>query len=137
MKYKKWTLIGACLAGLLVIYLSQRFDYTGLFVADSTRYPNLSFVLNRVVRLVLNDTICLVLIREFFADSRFTRIGLKVFFVELFVLLPLYLTVKLYTEGPTEISSPLLSPIHRMIVNPLLMIILMVGFYYQKIRYKP
>jgi hypothetical protein len=56
--------------------------------------------------------------------------------VEVFLLLPAYFIVKLTLEGDSEISSPLLSQIHRLIVNPLLMFLLMVGFVYQRVRTK-
>jgi len=50
---------------------------------------------------------------------------------EFFILLPIYFIMKLSLEGDSEISSPLLSQLHRMIVNPLLMIILILGLVYQ------
>jgi len=132
----QWIAVFVSLAGLALIYLFQQFDYFDLIRrvvgADTDSDPNVPFIVNRTLRLILNDLLCLVLILNFFHDSRFTRVAMYVFLAELFLLLPAYLAIKLTLEGPSEISSPLLSPIHRMIVNPLLMVILIAGFYYQR-----
>jgi hypothetical protein len=57
---------------------------------------------------------------------------LGVFVVELFVVLPIYFLLKLNLEGASEISSPLLSFIHRLIVNPMLMVLTGIALAYQK-----
>jgi len=50
------------------------------------------------------------------------------FLAELFILLPVYFALKISLEGDAEISSPLLSQLHRMIVNPLLMLVLIMDY---------
>jgi cadmium resistance protein CadD (predicted permease) len=60
------------------------------------------------------------------------KVATAVFLIELLVLLPIYLGIKLGWEGDSEISSPLLSFVHRLIVNPLLMFVLMVGLVLQR-----
>jgi len=127
-----WIAVG--LVGLLVIFVFQRIDYFAFAVGAETSYthPELTFIVNRAIRLILNDTFCVILIANYFARQDFVRIGWWLFLIELFVVLPAYLWIKLTIEGPSEISSPLLQPVHRMIVNPLLMIILMAAFYYQQ-----
>ena len=82
----------------------------------------------------MNDFACLLLIYVFFEDKKYLKMGFWVFLIELLVILPIYLVLKLSLEGTSEISSPLLSQIHRLIVNPTLMILLMLGFVYQKYR---
>lgn len=62
------------------------------------------------------------------------RVGFYVFLFELLILLPLYFTIKLTVEGTSEISSPLLSQIHRMIINPMLMILTIIAFFYQRFK---
>ncbi|MFN5071353.1 MAG: hypothetical protein ACK5EY_04245, partial [Cyclobacteriaceae bacterium] len=78
--------------------------------------------------------LCLVIIRAWFADERITWLAWWVFGFELVVLLPVYLTVKLWLEGPTELSVPWLQQVHRLIINPLLMGLLMVSLLYQSNR---
>lgn len=121
--------------GLFLVYLFQRVDYLGVAAAlFGLPAPSAtsSFVVNRMSRLIINDLLCVTLVSTFFQDERFTRLAWWVFLGELLVLLPLYLVLKLSAEGPTELSSPVFQPLHRMIVNPLLMIILIAGMYYQR-----
>jgi exosortase F-associated protein len=115
----------------------QRVDYLGVIAGMlglSSPSETSSFVVNRMSRLIINDLLCVTLVATLFQDARFTRLAWWVFLGELLVLLPLYLLLKLSAEGPTEISSPVFQPLHRMIVNPLLMIILIAGMYYQHRR---
>lgn len=131
---KNFAIISA-LTGLLLVYLFQRFDYLGA-VANWLGQPapsaGMSFVINRTTRLFINDLFCLVLIAALFDESKYARLAFWIFVAELFVLLPVYLVIKLSLEGPTELSSPMLQPLHRMIINPLLMVILIAGSYYQR-----
>lgn len=121
----------ALVAGLAMVYVFQNVDYfAGL--TGMNNHANLAFAFNRTLRLVVNDSLCMGLIYLLFRDRKFVRLGFKVFLLELFIILPAYLIIKLELEGPSEISSPLLSPVHRMIVNPLLMIILIIGLWLQR-----
>lgn len=99
---------------------------------DFILQPNVVFVINRTIRLLINDTLCMILIFALFQKKSYLKLSAVIFVFEAGLLLPLYLWAKLSLEGPSEISSPLLSPIHRMVVNPLLMIVLMAAFYYQQ-----
>lgn len=136
---KRNLLIALALSGLFLVYVFQRFDYLGfLYNLIGINQPSAtaSFVVNRSLRLIANDLLSIVLIQSLFSEARFTRLAFLVFLVEFLILLPSYLVVKLNAEGPTELSSPMYQPLHRMIVNPLLMIILIAGFYYQRWREK-
>lgn len=126
-------------AGLLMLfgmYLFQRIDFFQL-IASLIHYrspfnPNVVFVVNKTTRLIINDLACFVIIFAIFRDAMYLRLSFYVFLFELMVLLPLYFYLKLTFEGDSEISSPLLSQIHRLIINPMLMILLMAGFFYQR-----
>ena len=120
------------MAGMVVlglVYLFQRINVAGLFGDLS---PNLTFIINRTARLIVNDLACFLIILGLFREKSYLKIAFWVFLVELLVILPIYLVIKLNVEGDAEISSPLLSHIHRLIVNPMLMILLIAGFFYQK-----
>lgn len=137
---RRLVLAGVALTGLFLVYILQRLDYLGLMSGVLGMTPptaTVSFIVNRTLRLIANDLLCLLLISVLFQEPRFSRVAFWIFLVELFVILPLYLFVKLTIEGPSEISSPLLQPIHRMIVNPLLMVILIAAFYYQRWLERP
>lgn len=82
--------------------------------------------------MLVNDLVCMTLIYVLFLKKEYVRLAFYVFLIELLLILPVYLYFKLTLEGDSEISSPLLSPIHRMVINPLLMIVLIAGLYYQQ-----
>ena len=95
-------------------------------------HPNVVFIINKTVRLVVNDLACMLLIFAVFQRKSYLLVAFYVFIFELLILLPVYFAVKLSLEGDSEISSPLLSFVHRLIVNPMLMFVLIAGFVYQR-----
>ncbi len=135
---KKKLLITGALIILTAVYLQQRVSYAELInymlpQAWEISHANTVFVVNKTIRLILNDLACLLLITALFPGKVYLKAALYLFLIELLVLLPVYFILKLTLEGPSEMSSPLLSHIHRLIINPLLMFLLMIGFLYQKI----
>lgn len=135
---KKKLLITGALIILAAVYLQQRFNYAVLLnyilpQALDISHGNVVFIVNKTIRLILNDLACLMLITALFPGKFYMKAALYLFLIELFLMLPIYFIVKLNLEGPSEISSPLLSQIHRLIVNPLLMFLLMIGFLYQRL----
>ncbi len=114
---------------LAFVYLFQKHNF---WVGFEGMHPNAIFAINRTARLTLNDLACFLIILAVFREKKYLKLAFFVFLVELLVILPVYLVVKLGLEGDSEISSPLLSQIHRLIVNPMLMILLMAGFLYQR-----
>jgi len=124
------SIIVLCFLGLVAVFMFQQFSYAHFFYKDITS-PQMIFIINKSARLILNDTLCLGLIYAVYYKANYVKLGSLVQLVEMLVLLPLYFYFKLTLEGDSEISSPLLSQIHRLIVNPMLMILLMIGFYYQ------
>lgn len=134
-------MIGGALLVLVLVFVFQRFNYAVALTSFLTEglqitQPNTIFIINKTIRLVLNDMACMVLIYAWFKERKYLTVSFYLFLVEVFLLLPIYFIVKLSLEGDSEISSPLLSQIHRLIVNPLLMFLLMVGFVYQRARMK-
>lgn len=121
-------LFSAGIAILAAIYLFQRVNTAAIL---GELHPNLIFIINRTTRLILNDFACLIIILAIFREAKYLKIAFWIFLLELLVILPLYFVLKLSLEGASEISSPLLSQIHRLIVNPMLMILLIAGFFYQ------
>ena len=119
---------------LILVYIFQRISLAGIMGLEAeTLHPNVVFILNRTVRLIINDVACFLLIYVFFQEKKYLKLAFWVFLIELLVILPVYFVIKLSMEGDSEISSPLLSQIHRLIVNPTLMILLILGFFYQRL----
>lgn len=127
------------LLGLATVYVFQRTNYA-LFllqaIAISNPGENLVFCASKTLRLVANDLICFGVIFAIFREKNARQVALAVFLAELFIILPIYLVIKLNLEGPSEISRPMLSFIHRLIVNPTLMVLTGVALAYQRF-YRP
>ena len=120
---------------LVLVFLFQKFSYYHFFAGivgySGHVHEYTVFIINKTTRLLINDTTCLVLIYALFYNTKYIRLGAFVQLIEMFLILPAYFIVKLNLEGDSEISSPLLSQFHRLIVNPTLMILLIIGFFYQ------
>jgi exosortase F-associated protein len=135
---KRYALVALAMLILLIVYLFQKISYAGIvnFILPESltiNHPYGVFIFNRTIRLIINDGACMLLIWSLFGQMKYLKAAFIIFLIELFIMLPLYFIIKLNLEGASEISSPLLSQIHRIIVNPLLMLILILGFYYQKV----
>lgn len=121
--------------GLALIYLFQYTDFLQLFTGSQFG-PGYHFIANRMVRILVNDTCMLVLIYALFRDQRAVRLAFYIQVIDILVLFPLYLLLKLPAEGASELSSPFLAQFHRLIVNPTLMVLLIGGIYYQRMGIK-
>ncbi len=118
--------------GLALVFLFQEYSIaTHWFGIES---PTVAFAVNRTIRVLCNDVFMLILIVAWFNDRTTTRLALAIQAIDLFLLLPLYLWAKLSWEGTSEISTPLLSQFHRLIVNPTLMILLIPAVYFQRMN---
>lgn len=132
----RWTLIVIAFLGLGVVFLFQSVDWLELLCPGCSFHPNTRFAVKRIVRVLLNDSFMLLFIHVWFADRSITRLALIVQAIDTLILLPLYLVVKLSIEGDEEISMPFLSQLHRLIVNPTLMVLLIPAVYYQRAQSK-
>lgn len=131
--------VTALLILLAALYVFQKFNYLGWMMGivgqdGSVVHPYAYFIFNKTVRFILNDLCCLGCIYLLFQQQKYLKVAWLVFLFELVILLPLYFTLKLSLEGDDEISSPLLSQLHRLIVNPTFMILLVIAFYYQRFQ---
>ena len=122
-------LIGIGIAGVIATYLAQNF----VFVEHWGLSEQWEFVVRKMLRVLLNDLSMLIFIAAWFRDRKVTRLAIFVQLADGLILLPIYLIVKLSLEGTSEISAPLLSQFHRLIVNPTLMILLIPAMYFQRL----
>ncbi len=126
------TLIALGGALLAFIYIFQQTDLLPYLGLGNLKDEWLVFSITRAIRVLLNDAACILIIHAVFNEKRYSLVAGYFFCFEFFVLLPIYLAIKLSIEGPSEISSPLLSQFHRLIVNPVLMFVLFIGMYFQR-----
>ncbi|SMG11089.1 exosortase F-associated protein [Marivirga sericea] len=120
------SLILISLIGLGVIFIVQRFNYSILFF-DSLSGEN-KFIFNRGIRFLLNDNLVLLLIYALFYDKKYVKFGLAVEGVGFFFLLIPYFILRF----STDIDHMYISFIHRLIINPTLMVLLIPAIYIQR-----
>jgi len=116
-----------CAAGLMVIFLTQQWSAADFFGLPFEGIG--AFIFNRSIRFILNDLLAIGLIHALFNNRRFTLLAFYVqIFGMVFILFP-YFIAKLYYPS---YNGPLINFIHRIILNPLLILLLIPAFYYQK-----
>jgi exosortase F-associated protein len=120
------------LAGLALVFIFQQ-TYLSSITGPGFSNNETNFIVNRFLRIFLNDAFMLLILYALFADYKVLKLAVFIQVIDLAVLFPAYLVVKLTLEGDSEISSPFLSQFHRLIVHPTLMILLIPAFYYQKL----
>lgn len=116
-----------CILLLLLFYLFQK-DIIG-----SLEFQNLSkdsiFILKKSLRFVINDLLMIGVIYGLFNKNDYVKVAFLVQVLGLILLLIPYLLIKLYIGG---YNGPMVSFLHRLVLNPLLLILLIPAFYYQE-----
>ena len=113
--------------GLVVVYMFQRTDLAGQWhLADSAVGK---FLINRGIRFILNDLFAVALIYALFHTRKYVVFAVWTQLAGMVLFLIPYFVLKLYF--PTY-NGPLLSFLHRLILNPTLLLLLIPAFYYQE-----
>ena len=115
------------LTGLVIVFLFQRLDVAtmlGVGGADINR-----FLVNRTVRFLLNDAFAIGLIYALFMERKYVIFALYVQAAGVVLFLIPYFILKLYFQS---YNGPLISFLHRIILNPTLLMLLIPAFYYQR-----
>ena len=120
---------------MLVYVLQRKLFYVlpfqielGPQVYDREAIDTFPFILSKVIRFVLNDFFAILIINALFPERKYLTFAVWVFFIGFLLLLPLYLVLFLgyFNESFTYINH-----IHRLVMNPVLMMILIPAFYLQ------
>ncbi len=114
-----------CTIGLLAVFLFQRWDVGALIGIDS---PINRFLVNRTIRFLLNDAFAIGLIYALFVERKYVIFSLYVQMVGVIAFLIPYFILKIYY--PTY-NGPMINFLHRLILNPTLLMLLIPAFYYQ------
>jgi len=129
VKYK--IVLGLALLGLMSFYVFQK---NIMSVFDCAALQNFQiFALKKVVRFLINDLLMIGVIYGLFRQVEYVKVAVIVSFCGFFLFLVPYLVFK-FNMG--WYNGPLVSFLHRLVLNPLLMILLIPAFYYQKIKQK-
>ena len=114
-------------AGLALVFLFQRIN-----VAEVTGLSDIhiyQFIINRSIRFILNDFLAIGLIYALFGERKYVVFALWVQGIGIVFFLIPYFILKI--QYPAY-NGPLLSFLHRLILNPTLLLLLIPAFYYQK-----
>lgn len=130
MGAKRWTI--GLLAGVLLVafFMVQRAS-----VAQTLGFTDKSvvFVFDKTFRFVVNDLLMVGIIYSLYGQRRYVYFALWVQLVGIiFILIP-YLIIKLYFEAG---NGPMVSFLHRLIINPTLMILLIPAFWLQSRKHQ-
>jgi len=126
---KRWFIAVCALLVLLVSFQFRTLNFTALalgFDADDLR-PWI-VISNKVIRYLINDFAALVLLWVLFQRRDYLQLAVLVLLFGLFILLPLYFVGYFYLRESLGIT---LSYLHRLIMNPTLMMLLIPLFYFQ------
>ena len=115
-----------CVAGLVGVFLFQRFDVAGLIGIETNINK---FLLNRTIRFLLNDALTIGLIYALFVERKYVVFAVYVQLAGVVLFLLPYFVLKIYFPS---YNGPLISFLHRLIVNPTLLMLLIPAFYYQR-----
>lgn len=113
-------------AGLVLVFLFQRQDVAILLGVEENVWR---FIINRSIRFIINDVMAILLIYSLFYERKYVLFAVWVqIFGMVFVLIP-YFFIKFNFPG---YNGPLISFLHRLVLNPTLLLLLIPAFYYQK-----
>ncbi len=140
MSGQRWFYLWVGAAGLFLVYFFQNYlDFYSLLQLKAPRELNYQasfqeveyspFILNKALRYLCNDLFSIALIFAIFGERKYVRFAVWVMLFGLLVLLPIYLL--LYLSQPEGFSS-MLSHLHRVVMNPVLMLLLIPAFFAQR-----
>jgi exosortase F-associated protein len=113
-------------AGLVLIFLFQRTDVA---ITLGIKENIWRFIFNRSLRFILNDALAILLIYALFYERKYAWFAFMVQLFGLFFVLIPYFILKFNFPG---YNGPLISFLHRLVLNPTLILLLIPAFYYQQ-----
>jgi len=120
--------IALALMGLMLLFLFQQASLVPLSGVSGTTWE---FIINRTLRFLINDLLVVLLIHSLFQKRSYTQFALVVQVVGFALILLPYFVIKFQYPG---YNGPLISFLHRLVVNPLLMLLLIPAFYFLQLK---
>jgi exosortase F-associated protein len=115
-----------CLLLLVMVFLFQKINvatYLGMHDVNAV------FIVNRCIRFLLNDLFAMGLIYVLFQEKKYILFSIAVQVAEVALILLPYFVIKIYFM---TYNGPLISFLHRLVMNPILLLLLIPAFYYQR-----
>lgn len=113
--------------GLVAVFLFQRIDVATMLGSGEPAINR--FLINRSIRFLMNDAFAIGLIYALFEQRKYVIFSLYVQVAGVVLFLIPYFILKIYL--PTY-NGPMISFLHRLVLNPTLLMLLIPAFYYQK-----
>lgn len=127
-------LLAVSILALTAIFLFQGVNFAKLFIPDIESMSKIFvFNTNKAIRFVLNDIFSILLIYALFTERKYVVFACLVQLTGMVCILFPYLVLKTYHPA---YNGPLISYLHRLVVNPLLLLLLIPAFYYQRMQKK-
>jgi exosortase F-associated protein len=119
----------ASVIGLALVFIFQKSDASEFLGWEFK--PIGRFIINRSVRFLLNDIFAIGLIYALFREKKYIFFSLAVQAIGLVLFLMPYFILKV--NFPSY-NGPLINYLHRLILNPTLLLLLIPAFYYQRMK---
>jgi len=124
-------LVGFGFSALLIVYLFQGVNYASWLGLAEGHSPIFINNVNKTVRFVINDVLAIMIIAGLFQHRRYVWLALTVQAVGTLLILVPYLFLKI---AYPSYNGPLISFLHRLVVNPLLLLTMIPAIWYQQRR---
>jgi exosortase F-associated protein len=118
-----------CVTVLLVVFIYQRFDWCAWFGLEARGIAR--FMINRAMRFIINDLAAIGVIFALFYRASFVKLAILIQVIGILLFLLPYFALKLYFP---DYNGPLINFLHRIILNPMLMMLLIPALYYQRMK---
>lgn len=123
----RWVIGSMAVAGLMLVFLFQHLNVAAYVTGEGRTIE--SFLINRTIRFLLNDFFAIVLIYALFPYRNYLVFSLWIQLAGVIIILIPYFLLKI--KFPLY-NGPLLSFLHRLIMNPTILLLLIPAFYYQR-----
>jgi exosortase F-associated protein len=132
---RKWAIVIGVIGLILVYVLQQKLFYDPfldfIYNPVENNYPEFNrgkYVFSKLLRFLFNDGFAIAIIYGIFGPGKYVKFAAYILLFGLFILLPTYLILVLYFYPE---SYSFLNHLHRLVLNPVLMMLLIPAFYSQ------
>lgn len=123
--------------GLVCVYVLQNQLFYNPFYTyqfnplnpEAPEIDTVRFWFSKIFRFILNDGFALLVIWGLFGSKKYMRFAMYVFLFGFLILLPTYIILVTNFYIQTQAFQ---NHLHRLVLNPVLMMLLIPAFYYQK-----
>lgn len=126
MSRRQWIVGTISVLGLAAVFI---FQHINIAAAIGVKENLSRFFVNRTFRFFLNDLFTIGLIYALFKERKYVLFALYVQLAGVILFLIPYFILKLYLP---QYNGPLISFLHRLVINPTLLMLLIPALYLQQ-----